>query len=123
MDCVAPLYSPQDGLSEAIPNGCRGIDGRQPWPECGVTVRITPTVVVGASSCQSCRIQHSVPASRFPARREASAYAGLVPRGRYPLLRLTCKSNPASPPAAKQPDGQITKSLSSPPMKNIPLSP
>jgi hypothetical protein len=39
------------------------------------------------------------------------------------LLRIACKSNPAAPPATKQPDGQITKSLSSPSMKNIPLSP
>jgi hypothetical protein len=46
---------------------------RQPWPECGVTVRITPTVVVGASSCQSCRMQHSIPPPGFPARREAPA--------------------------------------------------
>ena len=106
---------------------------RQPWPECGVTVRITPTVVVGASSCQSCRIQHSVPAPRFPARRAdrsptgprkarpddkapaQSAVLGSAKAADYafanppcPLLRFPRKSNPAASPATKQPDGQIT---------------
>ena len=38
---------------------------------------------MGASSCQSCRIQHSVPALRFPAPQEASAYA--APRTARPL--------------------------------------
>jgi hypothetical protein len=51
------------------------------------------------------------------------AYAALVPRGRYKLLRIICKSDPPAPPATKQPDGQITKSLSSLAAKNIPLSP
>jgi hypothetical protein len=38
------------------------------------------------------------------------------------LLRLARKRNLDAAPATKQPDGQISKTLSSPPSKNIPLN-
>jgi hypothetical protein len=46
-----------------------------------------------------------------------------MPLQRYGLSRFARNHEHASPPATKQPDGQITKSLSSPSRKNIPLSP
>jgi hypothetical protein len=38
------------------------------------------------------------------------------------LLRFTRKSDPDATAATKQPDGQISKNLSSPRAKNIPLN-
>jgi hypothetical protein len=42
---------------------------------------------------------------------------------RHGLSRFPCKDEVKQTGATKQPDGQITKNLSSPPAKNIPLSP
>jgi hypothetical protein len=44
-------------------------------------------------------------------------------RRRYRLRRFAGKDKIAFPPATKQPDGQISKNLSIPRAKNIPLSP
>jgi hypothetical protein len=45
---------------------------------------------------------------------------GLI--SRYGLRRFACNDESAFSPATNQPDGQITKSLSSPSRKNIPLN-
>jgi len=42
---------------------------------------------------------------------------------RYGLRRVACKDEFGSPGATKQPDGQISKSLSTPFCKNISLHP
>src|SRR5450432_4014088 len=46
-----------------------------------------------------------------------------MPLQRYGLSRFARNHEHASPPATNQPDGQITKSLSSPSRKNISLNP
>jgi hypothetical protein len=42
---------------------------------------------------------------------------------RYGLLRFACNNDVEATCAAKHPDGQISKNLSSPATKNIPLNP
>jgi hypothetical protein len=60
--------------------------------------------------------------SGAPAYRSAHAGYGLKFILQRDLLRLRRKRNLAATPATKQPDGQITKSLSSPSRKNIPIA-
>jgi hypothetical protein len=46
-----------------------------------------------------------------------------MPLLRYGLSRFACNDEQGVSPATNQPDGQITKSLSSPSRKNISLNP